>query len=134
MQEPSSSASSPRLQSSKQKPLKSGKKKEKLAKGEKEKKPPSVEQLNARRKKLWVASVKKEIGRAHKARNVAQKEKIVNSKKLALQCMKVVRQKVVASQRSAKDAQAKAKRLTKEMLAHWRHYDRIEKAAKKSFQ
>ena len=128
---PSSSASSPRHPSSKQKHSKGGKKKGDKSKGEKEKKPPSIEQLNARRKKLWVAIVKKEIGKAHKARNVAQKEKIVNSKKLALQCMKVVRQKVVASQRSAKEAQAKAKRLTKEMLAYWRQYDRIEKAAKK---
>ena len=126
---PSSSASSPRHPSSKQKHSKSGKKKGEKSKGEK--KPPSIEQLNARRRKLWVAIVKKEIGKAHKARNVAQKEKIVNSKKLALQCMKVVRQKVVASQRSAKEAQAKAKRLTKEMLAHWRQVDRIEKAAKK---
>ena len=126
---PSSSASSPRHPSSKQKHSKSGKKKGDKSKGEK--KPPSIEQLNARRRKLWVAIVKKEIGKAHKARNIAQKEKLVNSKKLALQCMKVVRQKVVASQRSAKEAQAKAKRLTKEMLAHWRQFDRIEKAAKK---
>ena len=131
MQAPSSSASSPRHQSSKQKHSKSGKKKGEKSKNDKEKKPPSIEQLNARRRKLWVAIVKKEIGRAHKARNVAQKEKVVNSKKLAMQCMKVVRQKVVASQRSAKEAQAKAKRLTKEMLAYWRQYDRIEKAAKK---
>ena len=127
----SSSASSPRHHSNKQKHSKGGKKKGDKSKAEKSKKPPSIEQLNARRKKLWVAIVKKEIGRAHKSRNVAQKEKIVNSKKLALQCMKVVRQKVVASQRSAKEAQAKAKRLTKEMLAHWRHNERIEKAAKK---
>ena len=128
----SSSASSPRHHTIKQKYLKNGKKKgQKLAKRVKEKKTPSIEQLNARRKKLWVAIVKKEIGRAHKARNVAQKERIVNGKKLAMQCMKVVRQRVLASQRSAKEAQAKAKRLTKEMLSHWRQYDRIEKAAKK---
>ena len=131
LQDPSSSASSPRHPLTKSKHSKSGKRKGEKSKGEKEKKPPSIEQLNARRKKLWVAIVKKEIGRAQKARNIAQKEKIVNSKKLSLQCMKVVRQKVAASQRTTKEAQAKAKRLTKEMLAHWRQYDRIEKAAKK---
>ena len=75
-----------------------------LAKGEKEKKPPTIEQLNAKRRKLWVAIVKKEIGKAHKARNIAQKERIMQSRKLAQQCTKVVRQKVISQQRTLKVA------------------------------
>ena len=87
----------------------------------------TTEQLNLRRRKAWIALVKKEMGKAQKARNSVQKERLTVCKRLASQCAKAVRQKAVSSQKSLKEAHSRAKRLAKESQAHWRHFDRIER-------
>lgn len=92
---------------------------------------PTVEQLNNRRKKLFAGIVKKEISKAHKARSIGLKDRMLTCKKLAQSCMKVVRQKVLARHRSAKDAQAKARRLTREVQAYWKFYERVERQTKR---
>jgi DNA helicase INO80 len=74
-----------------------------------------VEQLGTRRKRLWLAVVRKEVGRAHKSRNYNSREKLTNSKRVATQCMRLVRQKAMQSQRVAKETVWRAKRLTREM-------------------
>jgi len=79
------------------------------------------------RRKAWIALAKKEVGKAQKARNSFQKEKVQVSKRLANQCLKAVRQRVVSSQKTLKEATSRAKKLTREMQAFWRHYDRIER-------
>ncbi len=89
--------------------------------------PPSVEKLNARRRRLWMSIVKKEIGKAHKARNFNQKERLVACKRTANQCMRSVRQRATLSQRAARETVWRAKRLAREMQAHWKRLERAEK-------
>ena len=90
-------------------------------------KPPTIEQLNARRRKCWLSLLKRELGKAQKARNFNQKERLQACKRAARECAKVVRQRATASQRAARETTWRAKRLTREMQAHWRRYDRVEK-------
>ena len=87
----------------------------------------TIEQFNARRRKLWAAIMKKEISKGQKARNFNQKERISNRKKMAVQCMRAVRQKAMLSQRFTKETHSRAKRLTREMQNYWKKFDRVEK-------
>ena len=98
---------------------------------EKGEKAPTLDQLKARRKRLWIAIMKKEVVKAQKARNFNQKEKLANRKKVATQCMRAVRQKAMQSQRVAKETVWRAKRLTREMQAYWKRFDRVEKQQKR---
>lgn len=50
----------------------------------------TVERLNAKRRRLWVSLAKKEVGKAQKARNFNQKERLASRKRAAAQCMRVV--------------------------------------------
>ncbi len=75
----------------------------------------TLDQLNIRRKRLWMAIIRKEIGKAHKSRNFNIREKMTNGKRVATQCMRAVRQKAMISQRVAKETVWRAKRLTREM-------------------
>ena len=84
-------------------------------KREKGEKALSVDQLNTRRKRLWQAIVRKEVGKAHKSRNYNMREKVTNGKRVATQCMRAVRQKAMQSQRVTKETVWRAKRLTREM-------------------
>eukprot|EP00094_Tigriopus_californicus_P007060 TCALIF_06798-PA protein Name:"Similar to Ino80 Putative DNA helicase Ino80 (Drosophila melanogaster)" AED:0.17 eAED:0.18 QI:0/0/0/0.75/1/0.87/8/0/1427 len=100
-------------------------------KGSKNTGPLTLDQLKARRKRLWVSIMKKEISKAQKARNYTQKEKLTNSKKVAAQCMRQARQKAMQSQRVMKESVWRAKRLTREMQAYWKRFDRVEKQQKR---
>ena len=90
------------------------------------------EHLKMKRHQLWVSIIKKEIGKAGKARNHNFKEKQTVAKKLATTCMRVQRVKAMESQRAMKEAFWRAKRLTREMQAHWRKQQREEKQQKKA--
>ena len=87
-------------------------------------------QLNIRRKRLWVGIIRKEIGKAHKSRNFNIREKLSNSKKVATQCMRAVRQKAMLSQRISKETQWRAKRLTREMQVNLIDVVRVIKYSK----
>ena len=90
------------------------------------------DQMKVKRHKLWVSIVKKEVVKAGKARNYNLKEKLATSKKLATACMRVQRLRAMESQRAMKEAFWRAKRLTREMQAHWRKFEREEKQQKKA--
>lgn len=90
-----------------------------------------TDHLKAMRSRLWVAIAKREINKTQKARNINQKERMNNSRKVAGQCMRVVRQKALLSQRPAKETLWRAKRLTREMQTYWKRFDRVEKLQKK---
>lgn len=92
----------------------------------------SIDQLNVKRHRLWLAIMKKEIGKAMKARNYNTKEKAGSSKRIATACMRAQRQRAMASQKAMKDAVWRAKRLTREMQTHWRKFEREEKQQKKA--
>ena len=97
-------------------------------------KPPTIEQLNARRRRLYVCVMKKEIGKAQKARNYNNKEKLSNCKRIATQCMRMVRQRAMQSQKSTKEKIWRAKRLSREMMAYWKKFDRAEKQQKRQLE
>ena len=71
------------------------------------------------------------MGKAQKARLYNQKEKIAQCKKVAAACMRQVRVKAMASQKVMKESVWRAKRLTREMQAYWKKFDRVEKQQKK---
>ena len=75
--------------------------------------------------------MKKEIGKGHKARNFNQKERVTNCKRIAVQCMRAVRQKAMLSQRFTKETLSRAKRLSREMQNHWKKFDKIERQQKR---
>ena len=85
-----------------------------------------------RRHRLWISIMKKEVSKAGKARNYNSKEKMANAKRLATACMRVQRLRAMESQRAMKEAFWRAKRLTREMQAHWKKYEREEKQQKKA--
>ena len=86
------------------------------------------------RRKLYAAILKKEISKGQKARNFNQKERINNKKRIAVQCMRAVRQKAMMSQRFNKETLSRAKRLTREMQNHWKKHDRIDKQEKRKLE
>merc|ERR1719336_224144 len=93
---------------------------------------PGTDQAGMRRHRLWISIMKKEVSKAGKARNYNSKEKMANAKRLATACMRVQRLRAMESQRAMKEAFWRAKRLTREMLAHWKKYEREEKQQKKA--
>ena len=100
----------------------------------KKERPTTIDQLNSRRRKLYAAILKKEISKGQKARNFNQKERINNKKRIAVQCMRAVRQKAMMSQRFTKETLSRAKRLTREMQNHWKKHDRIDKQEKRKLE
>ncbi|XP_021257954.1 DNA helicase INO80 [Numida meleagris] len=91
----------------------------------------SVEQLNARRRKVWLSIVKKELPKAYKQKASARNLFLTNSKKLAHQCMREVRRAALQAQKNCKETLPRARRLTKEMLLYWKKYEKVEKEHRK---
>ena len=60
-----------------------------------------------------------------------QKERLANAKRVANACMKAVRAKAMASAKAAKEANWRAKRLTREMQAFWKRQEKAEKIQKR---
>ncbi|XP_046447627.1 chromatin-remodeling ATPase INO80-like [Daphnia pulex] len=104
---------------------------EKKGKLKKEKGPPSVKALIAQRRKLWLLICKKEISKASKARINNHKEELVSCKRAATGCMRVCRLRAMQSQKAMKEIVWRAKRLTREMQAYWKRYDRVEKVQRR---
>ncbi|KAF8774352.1 Chromatin-remodeling ATPase INO80 like protein [Argiope bruennichi] len=87
--------------------------------------------MNMKRKRLWIAIGKKEIGRAQKQMVAAHKETLTVAKKLALACQREVRKSTLVSQKLVKDIPTRARRLTKEMMLYWKRYEKVEKEHRK---
>ncbi|CAL1282320.1 unnamed protein product [Larinioides sclopetarius] len=87
--------------------------------------------MNMKRRRLWIAIGKKEIGRAQKQMVAAHKETLTVAKKLALACQREVRKSTLGSQKLVKDIPARARRLTKEMMLYWKRYEKVEKEHRK---
>lgn len=126
---PSPSHMSPKGKKKKERSKKE--KAEKKAKSKKEKGPPSVKALIAQRRKLWLLTCKKEISKASKARINNHKEELVSCKRAATGCMRVCRLRAMQSQKAMKEIVWRAKRLTREMQAYWKRYDRVEKVQRR---
>uniref|UniRef100_A0A8C8SWV8 Chromatin-remodeling ATPase INO80 n=1 Tax=Pelusios castaneus TaxID=367368 RepID=A0A8C8SWV8_9SAUR len=91
----------------------------------------TIEQLNARRRKVWLSIVKKELPKAFKQKASARNLFLTNSKKLAHQCMREVRRAAIQAQKNCKETLPRARRLTKEMLLYWKKYEKVEKEHRK---
>ncbi|NXU75928.1 INO80 ATPase, partial [Oreotrochilus melanogaster] len=91
----------------------------------------TIEQLNARRRKVWLSIVKKELPKAYKQKASARNLFLTNSKKLAHQCMREVRRAAIQAQKNCKETLPRARRLTKEMLLYWKKYEKVEKEHRK---
>ncbi|XP_023668681.2 chromatin-remodeling ATPase INO80 isoform X1 [Paramormyrops kingsleyae] len=91
----------------------------------------TVEQLNARRRKVWLTIAKKENPKAFKQKASARNFVLTNAKKLAQQCMREVRRAAIQAQKNCKETLPRARRLTKEMLLYWKKYDKVEKEHRK---
>lgn len=96
--------------------------------------PRTPEALAARRRRVWQLMAKKELGRCQRARSNNHKEMIQNSKRAATMCMKAVRQKAMQSQKVMKETVWRAKRLTREMLAYWKRYERVERDTRRRME
>ncbi|XP_013865401.1 chromatin-remodeling ATPase INO80 [Austrofundulus limnaeus] len=91
----------------------------------------TVEQLNARRRKVWLTISKKEIPKSFKQKTSAKNLVLTNAKKLAHQCMREVRRAAIQAQKNCKETLPRARRLTKEMMLYWKKYDKVEKEHRK---
>uniref|UniRef100_A0A8C5R6T5 Chromatin-remodeling ATPase INO80 n=1 Tax=Leptobrachium leishanense TaxID=445787 RepID=A0A8C5R6T5_9ANUR len=91
----------------------------------------TLEQLNARRRKVWLTIVKKELPKAYKQKVSARNLLLTNSKKLAHQCMREVRRAAIQAQKNCKEMLPRARRLSKEMSLYWKKYDKVEKEHRK---
>ena len=85
------------------------------------------EMLAHRRRKVWQMMAKKEIGKIQRTKANNHKEMLTNCKKTAVICQKAVRQKAMESQKRQKETIWRAKRLTREMMAYWKKFDRVER-------
>ncbi|XP_031721859.1 chromatin-remodeling ATPase INO80 isoform X2 [Anarrhichthys ocellatus] len=91
----------------------------------------TIEQLNARRRKVWLTIAKKEIPKTFKQKTSAKNLVMTNAKKLAHQCMREVRRAAIQAQKNCKETLPRARRLTKEMMLYWKKYDKVEKEHRK---
>lgn len=94
----------------------------------------TAELTPARRRKMWQLMAKKELGRYHRTKQSNHKETVQNCKRVATMCMKVVRQKALVSQKVMKETVWRAKRLTREMLAYWKRYERVERDTRRRME
>ncbi|XP_055384468.1 chromatin-remodeling ATPase INO80 [Condylostylus longicornis] len=85
------------------------------------------ELMAVRRRRAWQTMAKKELGKVQRAKVNNHKEMLQSCKRVATMCMKITRQKAMASQKLMKDLVWRAKRLTREMQGYWKRYDRVER-------
>ncbi|CAK1545627.1 unnamed protein product [Leptosia nina] len=92
------------------------------------------EALTARRKRHWFLLVKKELGKVQRARTATHRETILQRKRLATLCSKHWRHVAMQSQKNMKETVWRCKRLSREMQAYWRRYDRAERETRRRME
>lgn len=91
----------------------------------------SPEVMALRRRKLWAMMSKKELAKAQRSKVNNHKEVITMCKKVAQLCIKHWKQKALQSQKNMKETVWRNKRLTREMQAYWKRYERVERDTKR---
>ncbi|XP_072933681.1 chromatin-remodeling ATPase INO80 [Epargyreus clarus] len=94
----------------------------------------SPEALTARRRRHWQLLVKKELGKVQRARTAAHRELMLQRKRLATLCCKHWRHVAMQSQKNMKETVWRCKRLSREMQAYWRRYDRAERETRRRME
>ncbi|CAH2095187.1 unnamed protein product [Euphydryas editha] len=94
----------------------------------------SPEALTARRRRHWQLLVKKELGKVQRARTATHRELMLQRKRLATLCCKHWRHVAMQSQKNMKETVWRCKRLSREMQAYWRRYDRAERETRRRLE
>ncbi|XP_063896881.1 chromatin-remodeling ATPase INO80 [Helicoverpa armigera] len=94
----------------------------------------SPEALTARRRRHWLLLVKKELGKVQRARTATHREVMLQRKRLATLCCKHWRHIAMQSQKNMKETVWRCKRLSREMQAYWRRYDRAERETRRRME
>lgn len=94
----------------------------------------SPEALTARRRRHWLLLVKKELGKVQRARAATHREVTLQRKRLATLCCKHWRHIAMQSQKNMKETVWRCKRLSREMQAYWRRYDRAERETRRRME
>ncbi|XP_052754026.1 chromatin-remodeling ATPase INO80 [Galleria mellonella] len=94
----------------------------------------SPEALTARRRRHWLLLVKKELGKIQRARAATHREVMLQRKRLATLCCKHWRHVAMQSQKNMKETVWRCKRLSREMQAYWRRYDRAERETRRRME
>ncbi|KAL4717058.1 hypothetical protein ACJJTC_016945 [Scirpophaga incertulas] len=94
----------------------------------------SPEALIARRRRHWLLLVKKELGKVQRARASTHRDTMLQRKRLATLCCKHWRQVAMQSQKNMKETVWRCKRLSREMQAYWRRYDRAERETRRRME
>ncbi|UYV68955.1 INO80 [Cordylochernes scorpioides] len=81
-----------------------------------------------KRRRIWMALSKKEIGRAQKQRASTRKDIFAIKKKA---CLRECRRTALASQKACRENPGKARRLTREMLVYWKKHEKVEKEVRR---
>ncbi|XP_071454917.1 chromatin-remodeling ATPase INO80 [Hetaerina americana] len=87
-----------------------------------------------RRRKIWILMAKKEVGKVQRARANNHKETLMSCRKAAQHCMRYWRQKAMQSQKNTKETIWRSKRLTREMQAYWKRFDRVERETRRRME
>ncbi|KAG8224533.1 hypothetical protein J437_LFUL004224, partial [Ladona fulva] len=101
-------------------------------KSQSSKKNPEV--MAHRRRKIWILMAKKEVGKVQRARANNHKETLMSCRKAAQHCMRYWRQKAMQSQKNTKETIWRSKRLTREMQAYWKRFDRVERETRRRME
>lgn len=94
----------------------------------------SPEALTARRRRHWLLLAKKELGKVQRARTATHREVMLQRKRLATLCCKHWRHVAMQSQKNMKETVWRCKRLSREMQAYWRRYDRAERETRRRME
>ncbi|GJQ68007.1 hypothetical protein Trydic_g10656 [Trypoxylus dichotomus] len=92
------------------------------------------EMMLIKRKKVFTAMVKKEISKQQRAKVNKHKEMLIQCKRVALQCQKVVRNRALQSARAVKELQWRMKRLARENLAYWKRSKRVDREMRRKLE
>ncbi|XP_017782828.1 PREDICTED: putative DNA helicase Ino80 isoform X1 [Nicrophorus vespilloides] len=87
-----------------------------------------------KRKKSYSNMIKKEVGKQQRAKVNRHKEALLQNKKLAMACQKVLRNKALQSARTVKELQWRMKRLSRENLAYWKRSKRVDREIRRKLE
>ncbi|CAH0562051.1 unnamed protein product [Brassicogethes aeneus] len=90
--------------------------------------------MASKRRKLFTSIIKKEIGKQHRAKINRHKELLIQTRRVAQQCVKYGRQKALQSARTVKEQQWRMKRLSRENIAYWKRSRRFDREVKKRLE
>ncbi|EJD52138.1 hypothetical protein AURDEDRAFT_111600 [Auricularia subglabra TFB-10046 SS5] len=90
-----------------------------------------LQQLEAAQHKVWLQIARRDIPRAYKYYNQGQSMKAHHSRRISLHCANVARKQSSRPLKAAKENQARAKKVVREMMLFWRKNEKDERDGRK---